>query len=133
MVGRMALVQVGPTTERNARNAIQQTGSKHAGMPLHAYGRESRDITERNLVSALEAVRQASKPRSEDQADGRPETAGESIDLSGGLLRGGSTQDNTPASDAVIQVATVPPSIARMPSLDRSCLRSGAIPPIPPI
>ncbi len=120
MVSRVALVQVGATPERDARNTIQQAGSKYTCMTLHTHGREARNIVKGNLLSAFKAVCQTPKTRSQNQAYGRPESACEPIDLVGCLLRRWNTQDNTPASDAVIQVATVPPSIARMPSLDRS-------------
>jgi len=95
--------------------------------------RETRDVPKRNPVTAFEPVRQATEPRAQDQADDRLKTVGEPLDLAGRRLRRWGGQASTPASDAVIQVATVPPSMARIPSFDRSCLRSGAIPPMPPI
>ena len=42
------------------------------------------------------------------------------------------THSRTPAMQAVMKAARVPPSIARTPRRARSLRRSGAIPPIPP-
>ena len=58
VVRRMPLVQMGPAPERDTRNAVQQAGSKHPGMPLDTHGREARNLAKRNLVTALEAIGQ---------------------------------------------------------------------------
>ncbi len=62
MVSRVALVQMGSTPERDARNTIQQAGSKYSCMTLYTHGRETWNIVKGNLFSAFKAVRQTPKP-----------------------------------------------------------------------
>jgi len=66
MVGWMTFVKMGPSPERNGRNAIQQPGSNDPGVPLYTHGRKAWNIAERNLVSTLEAICQTSQARSQD-------------------------------------------------------------------
>lgn len=129
----MALVQVRPAAQGHARHAVQPAGVQDAGVSRDAGGREAGNVPERDRPAALETVGEPSEPGTEDDPDPRSEAVGQPADLLRRAFGGRGGQASTPASEAVIQVATVPPSMARMPSFERSCRRSGAIPPIPPI
>ena len=61
MVSRVALVQVGATPERDARDTIQQAGSKYSCMSLHTHCREARNVVKRDFLSAFKTVRQTAK------------------------------------------------------------------------
>src|SRR3954463_701222 len=100
----------------------------------HAGFREARDraVGDPNWVGHL--VGEKTKPRTEDDRDSGLELPQPLFDRRGrGLRRALLHYNKMPASVADRKLASVPAIIARKPRRARSCLRSGARAPMPPI
>ena len=101
----------------------------------HASGRKAGNGGELHAHRLVHDVGQGSEPGSghDDDLgifrDAGSERLGRPVHLDG---RGGPVYISIPAMAAVMNAASVPPTMARSPRRARSSLRSGAIPPIPP-
>src|SRR2546427_2024589 len=101
---------------------------------------EARNLAVGDAHGALDRIRDPSQPRAEHDRDARlelPESprhdVGRLLDRTAPCSLLPAPHSNIPASVADRKFASVPAIIARNPSRARSCLRSGASAPMPPI
>src|SRR5258705_273066 len=112
------------------RTAFECSGDEFPLVARHARLREARDVSIEDSQGVGDLVGEKPEPRAEDDRDpGLPR----SQLLADGVQRRANTHNRMPASVAERKLASVPAIMARNPSRARSCLRSGASAPIPPI
>src|ERR1051325_1297594 len=126
-------------------HALEPAGDQQAFVPGHAGLGKSRDRVVLNANRIDDFVGKESETRAEHDGDARPEFSqaprhrlyrccDRSL-RSRSSLRSAACfrQSRIPASVAERKLASVPAIMARKPSRARSCLRSGARAPMPPI
>src|ERR1051326_8258448 len=123
-------------------HALEPAGDLQAFVPGHTGLRKSRDRVVRNANRIDDFVGKESETRAKHDGDTRPEFAQaprhrlyRCSDRSLRSLPSAACfrQSRIPASVAERKLASVPAIMARKPSRARSCLRSGARAPMPPI
>src|SRR6185503_10897464 len=91
---------------------------------------EAGDVLVEDAEGVGDLIGEKPEPRAEHDRD--PGLPGSEL-LADGVQRRADTHNRMPASVAERKLARVPAIIARRPSRARSCLRSGASAPMPPI
>src|SRR5690349_16364272 len=136
----MALIQMKATALHEHRDAVERPTHELALVPGRAWLGEPRDLLVRDAHRIAHGVGHAGEPRAEHDGDLRLELAESLRDDVGRLSERTSPlsplsllHSSIPASVADRKFASVPAIIARNPRRARSCFRSGARAPMPPI
>ncbi len=121
---------------------LERADDEVAGVAGDSRARKTRDLRVGNPDRVLEVLGELGEAGAEDHRDVDPARARLLQPLEGGRdhfrddlasARGGRRQRIAPATVAVMNEASVPAIMARMPIRDRSLRRAGAMPPMPPI
>src|SRR5438445_2814730 len=139
-LGRVALIEMKAAAQDEYGHTLEGAGDELALVARRGGLGKARNGGLRNADGGLNRIGHRSQTRSEDDCDARLERADPARDDVGSRADGTAPRSllpvghsRIPANVADRKFASVPAIIARKPSRARSCLRSGASAPMPPI
>jgi len=134
---RVSLVRVVPACLQQDRCPVEVPGHIGAAVSFDARRRKTRDFLEGHRCSVAHLRHEVAEPGAENhlhrRGEGQPvaQEIGRRLHIHANH-RPLPAQRIIPATVAVMNAAIEPAIIARRPKRERSCLRDGAIPPMPP-
>ena len=133
----VSLIRVIPSRLQQNRCAVDVPGHERSAVSFDARWRKTRDFLEGHGRGVAHLRRKVAESRAEYHLDGGSEGEPATQEVSGGFHidrsdRGLPAHRIIPATVAVMNAAIDPAIMARRPNRDRSCLREGAMPPMPP-